>query len=268
MRLALASSCPGAGFLPPRRPAGQDERWCLAGLGRPSSGRSATSVASRISASGTVTSPRPRPAASRARRRARATISHLADGRRAPAARTRARRPTKRRQCSGQRKGRSMPGEETSSTYRGPTIALDSRKRSRDRLIPAQSSAVIPGRVGCPGGPPAPAGWGAPAFRPGADRRARTRGRRCGHESVRGARRQTSGLQEKKCGGTPPHRQLARPGAPGTAAKYYRRSRAESIGSGHAEIGDHPPVRPARGAVTIEGSAIVGTAPAGSRSPG
>src|SRR6185295_8996108 len=47
-----------------------------------------------------------------------------------------------------------------------------------------------------------------------------------------------------------------------------RRPRAESIGSGHAEIGDHPPVRPARGAVTIEGSAIVGTAPRGAGHPG
>ena len=79
---------------------------------------------------------------------------------------------------------------------------------------------------------------------------------------------ETSGLQEKKCGGTPPHRQSARTSAPGTAPKYYRHHRQESIGARHAEIGHHAPVGAARGAVTIEVGAVVGAAPAGAGHPG
>src|SRR6185369_13273689 len=65
--------------------------------------------------------------------------------------------------------------------------------------------------------------------------------------------------------GNSPTSQLARPGAPGTAPKSYRAPRAESIRSGHAQIGHHAAVHTLRGPVTIEGWAVMGAAPAGAR---
>ncbi len=56
--------------------------------------------------------------------------------RRSARARTRARCPTKRRQCSGQRSGRSMPGGRDLQHVRAARPSrLDSRNRSRDRLM-------------------------------------------------------------------------------------------------------------------------------------
>src|SRR4051812_31490912 len=52
---------------------------------------------------------------------------------------------------------------------------------------------------------------------------------------------------------------------PGTAVKYYRGQRMESIRSRQPEIGHHAPVGASRRAVTIEGMAVVGAAPAGER---
>ena len=50
---------------------------------------------------------------------------------------------------------------------------------------------------------------------------------------------------------------------PHTAPKYYPRCRVESIGKGHPQVGHHPAVGATRGAVTIEGGAVVRAAPAG-----
>jgi hypothetical protein len=52
---------------------------------------------------------------------------------------------------------------------------------------------------------------------------------------------------------------------PGTALKYYRGQRMESIRTRQSEIGHHAPVGTAGSAVTIERLAVVGTAPAGER---
>ena len=52
---------------------------------------------------------------------------------------------------------------------------------------------------------------------------------------------------------------------PGTARKKYRGQRMESIRTRHAKIGHHAPVGASRRAVTIEGMAVVGAAPAGER---
>ena len=65
--------------------------------------------------------------------------------------------------------------------------------------------------------------------------------------------------------GNSPTSQLARPGAPGTARKSYRAPRAESIRSRETEIGHHAAVQSTRGAVAIEGWAVVRAAPAGAR---
>src|SRR3954469_18869635 len=74
---------------------------------------------------------------------------------------------------------------------------------------------------------------------------------------------------EKKCGGTPPHQQLALTGAPGTARKNYPRRRPPSTPKCssalrlHSQKGNHPAVATAGGAVAVEAIAVVGRAPGG-----
>ena len=201
-------------------------------------------------------------AASHARHRVRRR-SRPAGARRAHAARTRARRPMKRRQCSGHRSGRSIPGEETSSTYRGPTIALDSRKRSSDRLIPAQSAAVTP--------------W--PGWLSGRS----TRTCRMGRPRVPARRRSTSsnprpaiwsriearsasaniGVAGKKMWGNSPTSTVGPCWRPRTAQKYYPHFRVASMCARHPDIrrpSDRPRHRNGDGCRTLP---VVRRAPAG-----
>ena len=102
--------------------------------------QSTVKTASRISASATSCS---LPSGRRSRTCASSGTSRIVtSGWPGKGPRTRAFRPAKRRQCWGQRSGRSSPGEDTCSTYRGPTSPIPSSNRSS---APAHPGAMFRG---------------------------------------------------------------------------------------------------------------------------